>query len=393
MDPQVAYPSSFDPTEWQGPRIRCRKRILRMIRNTAANIYDMDLEALSGLFQDVGERSYRALQVYQQLYIKLAECFDEMTDLPQKLREFLTERTRIGNLEFVTNWQGDGGMTQKVLFRLPGGETIETVLMIYSDRATVCVSSQAGCPMGCVFCATAKLGFLKDLTRGQIVEQVMWAARALHRLSSVRSGNRLPTQLSNIVFMGMGESFNNYDEWWGAVEQLHDPKGFNMGARSFTVSTVGLVPGILRLAEERLPVNLAISLHAAEDHVRSEMMPVNKAYPIQTLLAATRDYAVKTGRRVSFEYVLLEGKNDAPEQAQTLVHVLRDGPLAEIPHLIHVNLIPWNPVLGAPLARSCRRRVLAFQRVLQDDGIPCTVRVERGVEINAACGQLAGVAT
>ena len=364
-----------------------------MFIEPSINIYDMDLEALSGLFQDVGEPSYRARQAYQHLYIKLANRFEEMTDLPQKMRELLAERTRIGNLEIVTNWHGDGGMTQKVLFRLPGGETIETVLMVYSDRATVCVSSQAGCPMGCVFCATAKLGFLQDLTRGQIVEQVMWAARTLRGLSSVRSGNRLPTQLSNIVFMGMGESFNNYDEWWGAVEQLHDPKGFNMGARNFTVSTVGLVPGILRLAEERLPVNLAISLHAAEDHVRSEMMPVNKAYPIQTLLAATRDYAVKTRRRVSFEYVLLEGKNDAPEQAQTLVHVLREGPLAEIPHLIHVNLIPWNPVPSAPLARSGRRRVRDFQRVLQDNRIPCTVRVERGLEINAACGQLAGVAT
>jgi 23S rRNA (adenine2503-C2)-methyltransferase len=163
-----------------------------------------------------------------------------------------------------------------------------------------------------------------------------------------------------------------------------------MGARSFTVSTVGLVPGIERLAKETLPINLAISLHAADDNVRSDMMPVNKAYPIQVLLEAARDYAQKTGRRVSFEYVLLEGKNDEPAQAERLAEVLGKGPLAECRQLIHVNLIPWNPIPGTPLARSGRQRVLDFQRILQARGIPCTVRVERGQDIDAACGQLAG---
>ena len=183
--------------------------------------------------------------------------------------------------------------------------------------------------------------------------------------------------------MGMGEPFANYDRWWRAVERLHDPQGHNMGARNLTVSTVGLVPGIRRLAAESLPINLAISLHAPDDTLRSEMMPINRRYPIAALLDAAREYIAKTNRRVSFEYVLLQGKNDAPEQAAELAKLLQGM-------LCHVNLIPWNPVPGAPLGRSEQAHVLRFQQVLQDAGIACTVRVERGVAIAAACGQLAG---
>jgi 23S rRNA (adenine2503-C2)-methyltransferase len=275
--------------------------------------------------------------------------------------------------------------------------------------------------MGCVFCATAKMGFLRDLTAGQIIEQVLWARRETGRSTEddgqfldKRAGMQAPdcegeghvhgqqagperlvgpgsgVELSNVVFMGMGEAFNNYEAWWESVERLHDPAGFNMGARSFTVSTVGLVPGIERLAREELPINLAISLHAADDELRSEMMPVNRAYPIQALLQAARDYGEMTHRRVSFEYVLLEGKNDTPEQAEELARVFHEGPLGDRLQWTHVNLIPWNPVPGAPLARSSRNRVHAFQQVLQARGIPCTVRIERGVDIDAACGQLAG---
>ena len=190
--------------------------------------------------------------------------------------------------------------------------------------------------------------------------------------------------------MGMGEPFNNYANWWASVERLHDPKGFNMGARNFTVSTVGLVPGIRKLAESPLPINLAISLHAPDDALRTDMMPVNKSFPIADLLEAVRDYTEKTNRRVSFEYVLLQEKNDFPAQAEALGLLLRrDSRLR--PELIHVNLIPWNPVPGAPLGRSHRQRVLDFQNILQKHGVPCTVRVERGVDIGAACGQLAGM--
>lgn len=372
-----------------------------VLSTTPINLYNLSLEELQSLFESWGEPAYRAKQVYRHLYVHLAADFAGMTDLPATLRDRLATETRIGDLEPVKMQQGDGGLTRKVLFRLPGGETVEAVLMVYPERATVCVSSQAGCPMGCVFCATAKLGFLCDLTRGQIVQQALWAAREVRKIranpgdelasGALRGGvDALPASLSNVVFMGMGEAFNNYDEWWGSVERLHDPAGFNMGARSFTVSTVGLAPGIRRLAEAPLPVNLAISLHAADDEVRGAMMPVNKAYPIQTLLEAARDYAVRTGRRVSFEYVLLEGKNDEPAQAERLAEVLGMGPLKDCRSLIHVNLIPWNPVPGSPLARSSRERVAAFQRILRDRGIPCTVRVERGRDIDAACGQLAG---
>jgi 23S rRNA (adenine2503-C2)-methyltransferase len=196
-------------------------------------------------------------------------------------------------------------------------------------------------------------------------------------------------RISNLVFMGMGEPFANYDRWWQAVERLHDPQGFNLGARGMTVSTVGLVPGIERLADAGLPINLAISLHAANDELRSEMMPVNRRYPLHALLAATRHYIETTRRRVSFEYVLLQGRNDTPEHAAELAELLlREAPRGTM--LFHVNLIPWNPVPGTPLNRSTRSRVLAFQRVLDEAHIPCTVRVERGVEIAAACGQLAG---
>jgi 23S rRNA (adenine2503-C2)-methyltransferase len=196
-----------------------------------------------------------------------------MTDLPKALRERLAAETCLGSLALAQVHQGDDGMTRKVLWKLPDGAPVESVLMIYPDRATVCVSSQSGCPMACVFCATGKLGFLHDLTPGQIVEQVMWAAR------EIRNSKLEIRNLTNVVFMGMGEPFNNYANWWISVERLHDPKGFNMGARNFTVSTVGLVPGIRKLAESPLPINLAISLHAPDDALRTDMMPVNKSFP------------------------------------------------------------------------------------------------------------------
>lgn len=344
------------------------------------NLYDLSQTELEALFKEWGEPAYRARQVWRHLYVNLVDQPSAMTDLSKSLREKLEVNTSIGNLRTVKRLVGDNEMTRKILLALPDDAPVETVLMMYPDRATVCVSSQSGCPMQCVFCATGKLGFLHDLTPGQIIEQVLWAAR------EIKQANASP--LTNIVFMGMGEPFNNYDAWWTAVERLHDPQGFNMGARNFTVSTVGLIPGIQRLAEEKLPINLAISLHAADDTLRSEMMPVNKRYPIADLIEAARAYAEKTHRRVSFEYVLLKEKNDFPEQALLLAKLLR--PPGRNMLLCHVNLSPWNPVPGTPLGRSDRKRVLDFQAVLQRQDIPCTVRVERGIDIGAACGQLAG---
>lgn len=352
------------------------------------HLLNLALPELEELLRGWGQPAFRARQIYRQLYTNLATQPAAMSDLPLALRERLAGVARVETLELVRLQTADEGLTRKALFRIPGGEVVESVLMVYPDRATVCVSTQAGCAMGCVFCATGRMGLLRNLSAGEIVEQVLWAARELRALSAASSAAhnlKLKAQhLTNVVFMGMGEPFANYDRWWQSVERLHDPQGFNMGARNLTVSTVGLVTGIRRLAGEALPINLAISLHAPDDALRSEMMPINRRYPIAELLAATREYTAATSRRVSFEYVLLQGKNDAPEQAAALAELLTGL-------LCHVNLIPWNPVPGAPLGRSERARVLRFQQVLHERGVACTVRVERGVAIAAACGQLAGL--
>lgn len=383
------------------------------------NLYNLTLPELERLMREWGQPAFRARQIYRQLYINLVTDPAQMTDLPAALRERLAAEARLGALELARVQVDDDGLTRKALFRIPGGHVVETVLMIYPDRATVCVSTQAGCAMGCVFCATGKLGLLRNLTSGEIVEQALWASRELRKWQAEGGAEaaavgeqprddawwgsdeegfsqritRRVGRITNLVFMGMGEPFANYDRWWGAVERLHDPQGFNLGARAMTVSTVGLPQGIRRLAEERLPLNLAISLHAPDDALRTEMMPVNKRFPIADLIGATREYIERTGRRVSFEYVLLQGQNDHPHQAIALAKLLRgqgQGAARGAPLLCHVNLIPWNPVPGTPLGRSERKRVLDFQQILRDYGVACTVRVERGMAIAAACGQLAG---
>ncbi len=340
-------------------------------------LHDLSRAELEALLKDWGQPAYRARQVYKQVYDNLANAPSAMSNIPQALRERLASEIRFSTLELERIQTGDRGMTRKALFRLPNGSPLESVLMIYSDRATVCASTQSGCAVGCTFCATGAMGFRHHLSAGQMIEQVLWAAR---ELKNAASGVRA---LTNIVYMGMGEPFNNYDRWWTSVQRLHDPDGFNMGARGFTVSTVGIVPGIRRLADEPLPVNLAISLHAPDDELRQKLVPVNARYPIAAILEAVRDYLGKTRRRVSFEYVLLQGVNDGPREARSLAELLRGL-------LCHVNLIPWNPVPGAPLTPSERRRVLTFQEALQAQHVPCTVRVQRGVDIAAACGQLAG---
>lgn len=381
------------------------------------DVYGLSLADMERLMTAWGQPAYRARQIFRQLYVNLVDSPLAMTDLPLALRERLVAETRPGSLTPAQVHVADQGLTRKALFRLPVGVAIESVLMIYPDRATVCVSTQAGCGMGCIFCATGTLRLRRNLSPGDIVAQVVWAAREMRRFAAERhlSPSAAPpdddswwtpdnledhsdvrsisvSRLSNIVFMGMGEPFANYDRWWRAVEIIHDPRGLNIGARSMTVSTVGLVPGIRRLATEKLPINLAISLHAPDDDLRSALLPINRRYPLAALFEATRDYLTATGRRVSFEYVLLQGKNDEPEHAAKLAALLRgEAGTVQLPlHLVHVNLIPWNPVPGMPLGRSERQRVLTFQRVLRERGIACTVRVERGVSIAAACGQLAG---
>ena len=347
-------------------------------------LLDMTLPELQALLAAWGEKPFRARQLYEQLYTHLQTDPAAMTNFSVALRQRLAAETDIQTLELVEQHSGDGGKTRKALFTISNAIPVEAVLMIYADRSTVCVSTQSGCAMNCSFCATGKIGFRLNLTAGQMIEQVLWAAREVRELGA---GSRA---LSNVVFMGMGEPFNNYDHWWAAVERLHDPQGFNMGARSFTVSTVGLVPGIRRLADEALPINLAISLHAADDELRNKLVPVNRKHPIAHLVEAVRDYTDKTHRRVSFEYVLLKDVNDSAAQAESLAKLCRGETDGKGPLLCHVNLIPWNPVPGASLSPSDRKRVLDFQRVLENRRVPCTVRVQRGVDIAAACGQLAG---
>jgi 23S rRNA (adenine2503-C2)-methyltransferase len=330
--------------------------------------YDLDHAALAELLAD--EPRYRADQVWHGLYAEQRDL-GELTTLPRALRERL-ERELPAALRPVTESTSDDGETVKWLWALADGATIETVLMHYPDRSTVCVSTQAGCAMACGFCATGQAGFERHLTTGEIVEQVVEAGR--------RAAASTPSRrLSNVVFMGMGEPLANYDRVWPAVRRLHDDVG--LGARHLTISTVGIVPGIRRLAGEDLPVNLAVSLHAADDALRDELVPVNRRYPLSVLREALEAYRAVKNRRLSFEWALIDGVNDRAVDAEQLAAYAR--PLAA-----HVNLIPLNPTPGWPTTGSPPGRVTAFRDLLRGLGVNATVRANRGTDIDAACGQL-----
>jgi len=317
-----------------------------------------------------GQPRYRVDQVWAGLYEQLVSPA-ELTTLPKALRHELEDALPLA-LEVVAERTSDGGETVKWLWALADGTQVETVLMHYDDRSTVCVSSQAGCAMGCGFCATGQAGFDRHLTTGEIVEQVVRAGRR------ARDDGR---RLSNVVFMGMGEPLANYDPTWAAVERLHADVG--LSARHLTVSTVGIVPGIRRLATEALPVNLAVSLHAADDALRDELVPINRRYPLSTLMDACAGYLLAKGRRLSFEWALIDGVNDRDRDAQLLVERSRSLPLSA-----HVNLIPLNPTPGYAVRGSSARRVREFRDLLREGGVNATVRRTRGTEIDAACGQL-----
>jgi 23S rRNA (adenine2503-C2)-methyltransferase len=262
--------------------------------------------------------------------------------------------------------------TSKSLFRLADDQAIETVLMRYKKRRTLCISTQAGCALGCVFCATGQMGFRRNLTSGEILEQVIFFERILRQAGE---------SLTNVVVMGMGEPLQNYENTMAAIGRLNHPKGLKMGARRFTVSTVGLVPQIIRFAREQKQVNLAVSLHAADDELRSSILPVNKKYPLGDLMDACRQYVDLTHRRISFEWALIHDVNDSLEQAMKLAGLLKGL-------LCHVNIIPLNPTQGYAGSATTRERAKNFQAVLETKGIPCTIRVRRGIEIQAGCGQL-----
>ena len=318
-----------------------------------------------------GEPRYRLDQLWSGLYGQLADPAD-ITNLPKGLRARLDEALPT-ELTPVTESVSDKGDTVKFLWELDGGSRVETVLMLYPDRATVCVSSQAGCAMACGFCATGQAGFTRHLTVGEIVEQVV---RASQRAKA--SGRRV----SNIVFMGRGEPMANLDPVWAAVERIHGDLG--LSARHITISTVGLIPGIKRLAELPLPVNLAVSLHAANDELRDELVPINRRYPIDDLIDACADYLSVKNRRVSFEWAMIDGVNDRDSDADELAALCR-----RLRPSAHVNLIPLNPTPGYPTRGTPLKRVYEFRDRLDDRGANATVRQNRGTDIDAACGQLA----
>ncbi len=326
--------------------------------------YDPTRDELEAFLE--GQPRYRIDQVWRGLYERGAPL-EELTDIPKALRSTLVEMLPSA-LEPAAESVSRDGQTVKWLWRLHDDRTIETVLMHYRDRTTVCVSTQAGCAMACGFCATGQSGFDRQLSVGEIVEQV---ARA--RVTSA------PRRVSNVVFMGMGEPLANYDRMWGAVERIHGDIGIS--ARHITVSTVGVIPGIDRLADEALPVNLAVSLHAANDTLRNELVPINRRYPIEELVRACERYLAAKNRRISFEWALIEGVNDRDTDARELAvlcHRLR----------AHVNLIPLNPTPGYPTKGTSRAGVDDFCDELEQLGVNATVRRNRGTEIDAACGQL-----
>ncbi len=389
-----------------------------MTTNTSSSIRLLDLsrDALRDQVLAWGQPAYRADQLYQWLYQQVAVDPAEMSNLPAGLRTRLADEAQIELLAPAAETASRDGHTIKTLFRLHDGQLIETVLMRYDRRNTVCISSQAGCAMGCTFCATAQMGLQRNLTPGEIIAQVLYFERWLRRegeegnrgkgrkegkgtgspptdsglrvtsshAPAVDSASRIThhaLRVSNVVVMGMGEPLANYANLWSALRTLTDPAGFNMGARKITVSTVGLAPGIDRFAEEDLQINLAVSLHAPSDALRATLAPINHRYPIAELIAACQRYVARTHRRISFEYAMMRGINDSPglaEELATLLHGL----------LCHVNLIPLNPVLGSPFQPSRREDVDTFVEILQRRGIPTTLRVRRGIDIDAGCGQL-----
>jgi 23S rRNA (adenine2503-C2)-methyltransferase len=332
--------------------------------------YDTTREALALLL--AGAPPYRVDQVWRGLYGEL-RFPEEISALPKTLRARLAEELPPA-LTLHTESVGDNGNTVKWLWSLVDGSAVETVLMHYPRRSTVCISTQAGCAMACGFCATGQAGFERNLTTGEIVEQVVRAARTARE-----SGRRL----GNVVFMGMGEPMANYDRTWAAVERLHAVVGIS--ARHLTISTVGIIPGIRRLAGERLPVNLAVSLHAANDTLRDELVPINRRYPLTDLMAACRAYLDAKGRRLSFEWALIDGTNDREADAAELAALA-------LPLGAHVNLIPLNPTPGYPTRGTPAAGVRAFRTWLVDRGVNATVRQNRGTAIDAACGQLRAAA-
>ncbi len=365
--------------------------ILQSNTNQKTDLLALTLPQLQQWLVERREPAFRAKQIYSWLYQHLVNDFSAMTNLPLTLRQRLAQEACIGPMIVQSEQHSKDDRTRKILLELADGKLIESVLMLYpplgesSARATVCVSSQAGCAYGCTFCATGQMGFDRHLSASEIVAQVLYFARQLRATPWTAAGLPGSTpidHITNIVLMGMGEPLHNYDNVLQALRTLNSPEGFNLGARHMTVSTVGLVPAIRKLSQEPLQVNLAISLHAPTDELRSQTMPINRKYPLQELLAACKDYIATTKRQVTFEYVLLAEVNDTSLHAQQLAELL-----APLKQFAHVNCIPVNAT-SASYRTPGPDAVRTFRNILFEHRISNSVRAERGDDIAAACGQL-----
>ena len=332
------------------------------------NIKDYDLNELKEELISIGEKPFRAEQIFKWLYQEKVKSFDDMTNLSLELREKLKQNYTICNFKIIRRQESKDG-TIKYLFDVLDGNAIETVLMSYHHGYSICVSSQIGCKMGCKFCASTGINFIRNLSSGEIVEQIL----AVEQDTGYR--------ISNVVLMGIGEPLDNYDNVVNAIHIINNPKGLNIGARHISLSTSGLVPKIYKLAEENIQCTLSISLHATNNKKRSSMMQVNDAYPIEELIKACKDYIEKTHRRISFEYALAKDNNDNIEDAKELVKLLKGM-------LCHVNLIPINKIENGKFDKSSNENIIKFRDYLNDHGIVATIRRELGSDIDAACGQL-----
>jgi 23S rRNA (adenine2503-C2)-methyltransferase len=341
-------------------------------RKRPTGFYDFSVEELGDKLRDLGAPAFRAKQLYNWGYDHFVSSYNEMNNIPASLQHQLEESLPFATMTLVDQKVTDNGDTYKLLYETFDGQVVETVLMLYPDRATVCVSCQVGCAVGCAFCATGLGGLTRSLGAGEIVQQTVDAARLSRKLGR---------NLTNLVMMGMGEPLQNYAETMKFVRIIHDPRGLNFGARRITISTSGIVPRIDALAEEPLQVNLAVSLHAPNNELRGRLVPINGRWPVEVLLDACDRYIHKTGRRISFEYALMNGINNSDEVAHELGVLLRG-------RLCHVNIIPFNPVEVLDFERPTVEMIDRFAGIVASHGVPTTVRYSRGVEIDAACGQL-----
>jgi 23S rRNA (adenine2503-C2)-methyltransferase len=335
-------------------------------------LLDLSQVELKKIITSWGESAYRVEQIETWLYKQHINDVAQMTNLPQALRRRLAAAYHLDPLKPLVSLDSADGHTRKTLFALPDGQQVEAVLMSYEKRQTLCLSTQVGCAMACPFCATGQMGFGRNLSAGEIVAQALYFARQLDQEGQ---------QVTNIVFMGMGEPLANYGQTWQAIRRLNDPVGFNLGARRMTLSTVGLVPAIRCLSKEPEQIGLAVSLHAPTDELRDAIVPINRRYPLATLMQAVRDYIATTHRRVTFEYALMDNLNDSYTHADRFAELVQGL-------LCHVNLIPLNPTPDSPWSASPGERVFAFQDRLQAAGVSTTVRLRRGIDIAAGCGQL-----